>query len=231
MKPVDLGNLENLPSHLRQNLQACDRYFLGNRFLEEIRDEPAIRAVIEEINSYCASNMVVGYHHTRAIPEDLLESGLTPRSGEEIRNLFLERFGTRFSESQLGGIKAKWALYYDEKMRVIRDNRIYFNFAKKPSDSSGIYLLLKNYGGEQIYFCIDKLPGVGDVLSSIGEPLVARCALLPAEVKIFGDQPWGEIATSSYHCMINPDAHQVDRDGHQLVPVPPERIELIRAEH
>lgn len=231
MKLVDLENPRSLPDHLKQELQACDRYFFRHQFLEQVRHEPLVRVAIERINSYCTQNMVVGYHYTRAIPKDLRESGLQARSGAEIRSLFLERFGYRFTESQLEKVKTTWGRCYDERMRKARDNRIYFNFTRTALGNSGARLLQKNYGGEQVYFYIDKLPGVGEILSSIGEPLVVKCALIPAEVKTYLAQPWGEIAVSSYHRIVNPSAHQVDQDGHQFAPVPPERIGLLSAEH
>lgn len=200
---------------------------MGEEHLENVRGVPAIASLIKDIDHFCSENMVIGVHYTRAIPDDILTHGLRPRSGEEIREQFLSRFRHMFNPDEIVAIKAAWASYYDKRARSSRDHRIWFNFTCNALKNGGADLLLKYYGGEQVYFCIDELPGVGEKLSSIGQPLIVKCALLPAEVRTFIDYPWGTIAVSTYHKHINPDAYQTDQDGHQTVPVPPDRIELV----
>jgi len=231
MNTVDLESLEGLPSYFIEELKQCNLYFSRAEFLETIRNNPEISSVIERINEYCMHSMVIGYHYTRAIPEDLLNSGLKPRSGEEIRRQFLEKFGSLFSEQQILNIKEAWGRCYNEQIRSVRDNRIYFNFTKSALGNRGAELLLKYYGGEQVYFHIVELSGVSEVLASIGKPFIVRCKLIPSEVKSFLQYPWGEIAVSSYHRMVNPEAYPVDQDGCQFTSVPPERIELLHVEH
>lgn len=231
---MPLLNLEDpdcLPEPLRAELRGCEPYFSRWGFLEQIRDEQRVYGVIERINDYCMQNLVVGYHYTRALREDLQSEGLRPRSGEEIRKTFLERFDTRFTPDQIVQIKEVWGRCYDDGMQRVRDGRIFFNFTREALGGSGSELLLGNYGGEQVYFYIAELPGIGEALSTIGEPFIVKCALVPSEVRTFIQNPWGQILASSYHRRVNPRAHQIDQDGYQLTSVPPNRIELLSAEH
>lgn len=231
MPLLNLEDSDCLPENLRAELRGCDSHFSRFDFLEQIRDEPRVRGVIERINDHCMQNMVAGYHYTRALREDLASDGLRPRSGEEIRETFLARFGSKFSTDQISQIKEVWSRCYNEGMRKARDGRIFFNFTREALGDRGSELFLKNYGGEQVYFYIVELPGVGEVLSTIGEPFVVKCALVPSEVRTFIQNPWGSILASSYHRKVNPQAHQIDQDGSQFTPVPPNRIELLSAKH
>jgi len=171
--------------------------------------------------------MVVGFHYTRAIPEDILAQGLLVRSGEQIRAEFISRFGYLFSIEEIEAIKAAWARYFDIRMTRARDNRIFFNFTTDALNNGGAKPLLRNFGGEQVYFCIDELPSIGEKIASIGQPLIVKCAISPNDVQTYLEHPWGSIVTSAYHRTVNPDAHQTDQDGWQAVPVSPEQIELV----
>jgi hypothetical protein len=224
---VNLEDSASLPGSILKRLQACEHHFIGEEHLENVREIFGVASLIKDIDHFCSENMVIGFHYTRAIPEDILTQGLRPRSGQEIRAQFLSRFGQMFTPGTISAIKAAWASYYDDRARSSRDHRIWFNFTRDALNNGGADLLLKYYGGEQVYFCIDELGGVGEKLSSIGQPLIVKCALLPAEVRTSIDYPWGSIAVSAWHRRLNPGAYQTDQDGCQSVPVPPDRIELV----
>ena len=227
-------NLEDpncLPVALRGELRDCNAIFAQSTYLGEIERDERVARVIERINDYCACNNIFAYHYTRALRSDLTANGLVPRSGDEIRQTFLCRFGSRFSVTQLREINAAWSSYHHGAMVQARDSRIFFNFTRKALGGAGSELLLKYFGGEQVYFCIRHIPGVAEVLSSIGEPLVVRCTLAPAELHTFIPKPWGRIVISSYHRTVNPEAGQFDQDGYQSSPVPPERIEFLSVDH
>lgn len=224
---INLEEPASLPIRLQERLGSCERHFLEAEFLDELRDIPEIAGLIEDINQLCSENMVTGFHYTRAIPEHILTLGLRPRSGAEIRSQFLRRFGHMFTTAEIRAIQAIWASYYDTGAQNSRDNVLYFNFTRHAMTNSGAAPLLKYYGGEQVYFCIDELPGIGEKLSSIGRPIIVKCALIPSRIRTFIAHPWGLIAVSASHKRVNPQAHQIDQDGRQTVPVPPEHIELV----
>ena len=103
----------------------------------------------------------------------------------------------------------------------------FFNFTKDALKDSGAELLLKYYGGEQVYFPIFQLPEFGKKLEKIGVPMILRCTLNPNDINTFIEFPWGKIAVSIYHRKVNPEAHQIDQDGYQNIGVSPENIEII----
>ncbi len=205
-------------------LKALDSHFRQQDYLEELEGITEIGELIAEINEYCENNRVLGIHYTRALPEEIERRGLLVRSGTEIRELFLKRHGHLFSVQEKTDMEAAWK-NHTTKQAHIRDNRIWFNFTREALNHSGADLLLKNYGGEQVYFSIRDLPGIAEKISSIGEPLIVECSLNPREVKTYKTHPWGSIAVSSYHCSVNPRApQQFDQDGSQTVPVLPEHV-------
>ena len=89
---------------------------MAEEHLENIREIPAVASLIKDIDRFCSENMVIGFHYTRAIPEDILTQGLQPRSGEEIRAQFLSRFAHMFTPVEISAIKAACATYYDERV-------------------------------------------------------------------------------------------------------------------
>lgn len=226
---VNLEDPTSLPSVILGALRACDPHFMREEHVSNLRKIPAVGSLIRDIDHFCSRNMVIGFHYTRAIPDDILTHGLQLRSGEEVRAQFLGRFGHMFTSDEIHAIKVAWASYYNGRVRSSRDHKIWFNFTRDALTNGGADLLLKYYGGEQVYFCINELPGVGEKLSSIGQPLIVKCALVPAELNTFIAYPWGSIAVSAHHRRVNPAAHQTDQDGWQTAPVPPDRIELIHA--
>ena len=227
MIAVNLHDLTGLPVEFRERLHTCSSHFQSGGFLDNIKNIPAISSLIAEIDDFCSKNKVIGFHYTRAVADDLLKQGLQPRSGDEIRQQFLTRWGHKFSPDEIDTIKSAWASYFDDSMRSSRDNVLRFNFKKTALSNGGADWLLKYYGGEQVYFCLIGIPSIDEVLTSIGTPLIAKCELNPSDISTYIDRPWGSIAVSSFHRHINPDADQVDQDGLLAGGVSPDRIELI----
>jgi hypothetical protein len=226
MNVIDLENYKSLSAPIQHRLKECNHHFLNSIYLENIKETPSVAELIEEIDEYCMSNMILGIHYTRAFSQDIMEQGLLLRSGEQIRQQFLERFGCMFNEEELKKIKKVWASYFNEQMCSARDNRIFFNFTTLALHNGGAELLLKNYGGEQIYFCINELQSIGKKISSLGEPLIVKCTLSPSDIHTCIEKPWGSIAVSAYHRHINPNASQIDQDGWVDIPIPPKYIEI-----
>ena len=201
-------------------------------FSEKLVEHPDIKELIIDIDNYCASNRIIGYHYTRAFPEQIGQRGLLVRSGQEIREGFIESCGQLFSESEILDIKAAWNNYYDDEKHgqpQVRDYRIFFNFTQAAIEKSGAEPLLNIFGGEQISMCFDADSSIGKKLSSLGEPLILRCTLDPENLKTFIEHPWGQIVVSSYHLSKNPGAYRIDQDGYQSITVPPEDIEIHKA--
>lgn len=76
--------------------------------------------------------------------------------------------------------------------------------------------------------CFEPDEPIGQKLEAIGEPLIVRCSLDPANLEIFTDLPWGKILVSSFHILINPKAYPLDQDAYQTVAVEPKDIIEIR---
>jgi hypothetical protein len=228
MEIIDLQNIQTLPDEFIENLSAYDDFFGAHEFLEAIVSMPKIAGLIQDIDDYCKRNLIVGYHYTRALPKSILTKGMLVRSGAEIRKDFLIEHGTSFTQDELDAIKTAWDRHFNAEQERVRGNRIWFNFTLKELGGLGSRALLDNYGGEQVYFCIDELDRIGRKIKSIGEPLVIKCVLEPSSVVTFDQTPWGNIAVSAYHRTVNPEAYTVDRDGYLRIPVPPENIEVFR---
>lgn len=227
MKVIDLDNLNGIPTEFLKRLQNFDSEFQKNKFSENLLSNSDISKVIEDINNYCLKNQIFGYHYTRAIPNEILMTGLICRKGDDIRNSFLTNFGHIFTEEELVKIKKAWLNHFDAQQKKSRDGRIFFNFTTIAINEFGAEPLLSNFGGEQIYMPIQELKEIGDKIKNIGSPLILKCKLDPNKIETYYERPWGRIAVSKYHCKINLEAHQDDQDGFQIIDVKPENIEII----
>jgi len=231
---VNLEEPQSLPEVYLGQLAEWDAHFRRELYLTNVMKDRAFRRLVEDIDSFCAKNMVLGFHYTRGFPADFLAHGLLVRSGEQSRSESMQRFREIFTPAQCAAISAAWAQHFTAGQPEVRDSRVWFNFTTSALGNGGADRLLTYYGGEQIYLPIRELPGIGKTLRSIGQPLIVKCALVPAELQTFIEHPWGSIVTSSYHRLVNPAAHPTehsDQDGWQSVSVPPERIEVISYEH
>lgn len=227
---INLESLEGLPKKYLSELKKFDNIFKTSDFLENYENNENINQLIFEINNYCLENKIIGFHYTNAIENDIRENGMIIRSGEQIRNDFVKRFFHLFDRSEQRQINEKWLQRFGKRDIESRDNRTFFNFTKNALNNRGAELLLKYYGGEQIYFPLFELPTIGKKLRKIGKPMILKCTLDPNEINTYMENPWGKIVISSYNRTLNSDAQIVDQDGYQKRGVPKENVEIISAE-
>ena len=226
---VNLENLEGLPKKYCDELEKFDNLFRTHRFLEHYEHNQDINNLVYEINNYCLKNEIIGFHYTNAIETDILEKGMIIRSGNEIRNDFRNKYFHLFDKSEQILIEEKWNQRFGQKDTESRDFRTFFNFTKDALENGGAELLLKYYGGEQVYIPLFDLSSIGEKLTKIGKPMILKCTLDPNDIMTFIENPWGKIIVSSYSRKINPNTYQIDQDGYQKKGVKSEKIEIINA--
>lgn len=225
---IDFSKPLDLPIEFTERLRRIESHCKRHKYSEKLVEDREISPLVRDIDQYCNENRIIGVHYTRALPESIAAQGLLVRSGEEIRVNFLQQHGHRFSGAEIAEIKERWSKYFDRGDSAIRDGRVFFNFTESELDESGSEYLLGLYGGEQVNMCFEFDEALGIKLGEIGKPLVVRCALQPNQVESFIEHPWGKILVSSFHAAINPNAHRIDQDGYQEVPVKPEDIIEVR---
>lgn len=125
----------------------------------------------------------------------------------------------------------QWEIYFTKDQMKARDNRIFFNFTQDSLNDLRAEPALSNFGGEQVHMPIQSFRCIGDKLKKMGRPLIIKCKLNPKVINTFIENPWGQIAVSSYHRLQNPNAATIDQDGYQTVNVPPENIEIIECKN
>ena len=223
MDAVDLQRPELLPEMLRAHLDSIRPLCLNEEFSEALVEIPEVQSVVVELNNYCMQKRVLGIHYTRAIRTDIEQKGLLIRTGAEIREEFIRRFGSKFEATELESLRDMWSSHQG-KQSHIRDSMLWFNFTLRAFGGTGSKHLLGMYGGEQIHMGIEFDTPVGNKIASIGEPLIVKCALDPQKVRTFIAQPWGRILLSSFHLSVVPDAFRIDQDGRVLEPILPEDL-------
>lgn len=224
---INLNNLAGLPTKYINRLNALKEIFICNEFMESLKSNSKVSYLIEEVDDYCLNNRIVGFHYTRANANEIATNGLTCRTGKEIRACFMKQHSELFTEQELKLIQDTWDKNFDEHDEKTRDSRLYFNFTTYALRGYGAEPLLSNYGGEQVYMPIQDLDGVSAKIKKIGEPLILKCLLDPQNIKTFYDHPWGQIAVSTFHCMVNSQAYRDDQDGFQFVDVKASDIEIV----
>jgi len=228
MELVDFENLIGLSPRFLEQLDKKKDLFMRFDSFERIEQDDDIHFLIEQIDDYCNNNLIVGYHYTRALENDILKNGLLISTGSVIRDRFIKNHHSLFSKSEIDVILNTWERCFDKDDEEVRDNRIWFNFTKNALGNGGAELLLKYYGGEQVYAPIYQIKGIGSKLRKIGVPLIVKCRLRPQRITTFTEHPWGKIAVSSYHRLQNLEAFVFDQDGYQTCSVSSTDIELIK---
>ena len=223
MDAVDLQRPDLLPQALRLRLNSIESLCRNEEFSEELVNRPDVRNVVIEFDHYCMQRRVLGIHYTRAIRSDIERKGLLVRTGAEIRDEFVQRFGHRFEADEMEWLQNKWSSHQVTQSDV-RDSVLWFNFTLSAYGGSDSKYLLGMYGGEQIHMGIEFDTSIGNKLASIGEALLVKCALDPHKVKTFIEQPWGKILVSSFHLRVNRDADRIDQDGKVTESISPEDL-------
>lgn len=224
---VNLNNLTGIPIEFISALNGRRSIFINNDFMESLLEDANLVSLMEEIDNYCKNKRIIGFHYTRAVVGDIAKNGLTCRTGVEIRSIFLERYSQLFESYEIELIKEKWSKNFDEEDKSTRDSRLYFNFTTSALEDYGAEPLLRNFGGEQVYMPLQELEGISSKIMNIGEPLILKCSLNPQNIKTFYEHPWGRIAVSTFHNILNSNAHRDDQDGCQFVDVKADDIDIV----
>jgi hypothetical protein len=220
---IDLQRPELLPETFRVRLNSIRGIRHNEEFSEDLVRHHDVRSLVIDIDKYCMQSRVLGIHYTRAIRADIEKKGLLIRTGSEIRDEFIQRFGDRVHADELEWLRNMW-LSHQAKQSDIRDSMLWFNFTLAELGRSGSEYLLGMYGGEQIHMGIEFDTPIGAKLASIGEPLVVKCALDPHKVDTFIENPRGTILVSSFHLSVEPEAYRIDQDGKVMHSILPEDI-------
>ena len=227
MKILNLCTLVGFPSFFFEEMEKHTELLLNTEFDDELIENPSFQDLIEKITDFSKDCKIIGYHYTRADKDDILKDGLKSRTGQEIRETFLSRYGKLFTSEELDTIKNAWEVYFNKNMVSCRDYRIFFNLTTTALFDSGAEPLLQYYGGEQVYMPLKGFPSIAKKIQNIGSPLLIKATLDPSQLKLFDYEDIAKVAISSYHRLLRPDASQCDRDVYQNEPALLEQIEII----
>jgi hypothetical protein len=225
---VKISTIEQIPSNLLLRLDSHKNEFIKLECYDQIWAIDALYQIAIELNEVCLREGIFGYHYTRADKDEITHQGLLALSGEEHRKKFLERYGHRFSPEQREWICERWKNCFTPANNKVRDHRVWFNFTLVALAGLGAEYLLTYYGGEVIYAPICDNLEIGNVLKTIGQPMIIECVLNPAELTTFSEHPWGKVWLSSYHLKVNPNAHQFDADAYKQDSIDPTQINSIQ---
>lgn len=210
----NLASVETIPVPLREDLTSQEEIFQETELLEELLERRSLRTAAEELNALCEADGVIGYHYTRSFRNRITTEGLVACSGDQHRRRFLREYGDRFTPSQRQRLLQSWENYFDSQQNRARDGRVWFNLTLNALGSSGARPLLYHFGGEVIYMPVKRDDEIAEILHSIGNPLVVKCALDTDNLTTFADLPWGKVWLSTYHRCVNPSSYRFDVDAY-----------------
>ena len=227
MKILNLSTLAGLPSFFFDEMEKHTELLLNTEYKDELVENPVFQNLIDRITDFSKDCKIIGYHYTRADKDDILKGGLKSRTGQEIRETFLSRYGKLFTPKELDIIKNAWNAYFNKNMISCRDYRIFFNLTTTALFDSGAEPLLQYYGGEQVYMPLKGFPSIAKKIQNIGTPLLIKATLDPCQLKLFDYEDIAKVAISSYHRLLRPEATQYDQDAYQREPILPNQVEII----
>lgn len=227
MKILNLCTLAGFPSFFFEEMEKHTELLLNTKFSDELVENPIFQELIDGITDFSKGCKIIGYHYTRADKEDIISGGLKSRTGQEIREVFLSRYGNLFTAAELRIMWNSWNSYCDKNQKTYRDNCIYFNLTTEALSNNGSKPLLNYYGGEQIFKPLQGVPSIANKLQKIGTPLLIKAILNPRQLNNFYEDDIAKIAISSYHRRKRVDADQYDCDAYQHEAISPNQVEVI----
>lgn len=228
MKVLNLCTLAGFPSFFFKEMEKYTELLLSTKFSDALVENPIFQELIERITDFSNDCKIIGYHYTRTDKNDIIKEGLKSRSGQEIRETFLSRYGSLFTAEELDKIKKAWYAYFDRIMVESRDHKIFFNLTTTALFDGGAEPLLKYYGGEQIYMPLKGLPTIANKLQNIGTPLLIKAILDPHQLQLFDFEDIAKIAIASYHRLLRHDARRCDIDCFQKESISASQIEIFK---
>jgi hypothetical protein len=221
---IDLTSIEQIPSDILSDLRIHSEYFLKYEFLDQLLEINSFKTVVSGLNEICNKHGVIGYHFTRSHKDLIKKDGLQVKTGSERRKEFLAEYSELFSDAQLKIIKNEWNGYFDYHQNKARDGKIWFALTKIALINGGAFPLLNHFGGEVVYMPLTREIEISNILNGVGNPLVIKCSLQTSKLNTFSLLPWGKIWLSTYHCHINSNAYQNDKDIYTMHNVNPVAI-------
>jgi hypothetical protein len=152
-RTIHLDTLEGLPGMYLQRLAKLGGMLKNEMFADTlICEQPELWQLTSEIDSYCRKHLIKCYHYTRSDAQEIKMQGLMSRSGMEIRENFMAKYGALFSTEEIHTIQDSWEREFGGIGQIARDHRIFFNNTTIALYNGGAKPLLENYGGEQVHF-------------------------------------------------------------------------------
>jgi hypothetical protein len=74
---IDLNDLTVIPIEMMAELENYKNAFRDSESLEYILIRPQLVDLMFKIDQYCRERLVVGYHFTKAVPKEIVGTGLT----------------------------------------------------------------------------------------------------------------------------------------------------------
>jgi hypothetical protein len=144
--------------------------------------EQVQHATLNAISGSLANVQFIGFHCTR-LTVDEIESvktgGLHPLSV----NLVKSRVNTLLEQSNVSESTARTILDRNEAADSCRAGRVcLFHCLSTLRDESGLFRLLRCWGGEAVYFWYEEDPHVFGELATIGTPCIVVASLKPSEL-------------------------------------------------
>lgn len=226
--PIRLDSVAQMPPEILRYLLQFGSVFSACEYIEQVLKNSYLEEIAAELDRLCVRNGVIGYHFTRAIPEDIASRGLELPIGARRRSDFLVTHGHLFSAAQREWICRMWEDYFDALQTRGRDGRIWFAFTLDALSNGGAHPLLMNFGGEAVYMPLADDKEIAAILQTIGQPLVVECELKPEKLSTIWQNSWGRTWLSSYHVTVNPRAHQHALEARLREPVSPSNLVGIR---
>lgn len=224
MNPIAVDTASTLPKELLKELSALDSSLKRIDYFDDVEREVDLNSVLERLDSYLEERGVIAHHYTRADPESIRLRGLIVSTGAERRAWFLTAYGHRFTPEQLSQIREAHAKYFWKGQNEVRDGLVFLTLNKHAPDDLDVAPLLSYFGGETINMPLTRIPGVDEVLRSIGKPLVVSVQLHPSQMIDCTDHSAARVWLSAYHAKVNPKAELNGRDVSVCKSIPPKDI-------
>ena len=227
MNPIAVDTASTLPKELRQELSALDSRLKRIEYFDDVERELKLEldSLLELLDNHLEERGVIAHHFTRAEPESIRTKGLITSTGADRRKWFLAEHGHRFTPEQLSQIRERYAKYFWKGQNAVRDGLIFFNLSKQSLADGDATPLLEYFGGETIYMPLQRIPGVDEILGSIGKPLVVSFKVQPSQmICSWTKHPAAIVWLSAYHASVNLRAGLYDRDVYVRESIPPQNI-------
>jgi hypothetical protein len=193
--------------------------------MERLLELGEFRDLASEVEDYILRKRVRAYHCTKELEPGLFQKhGLRLLQMKEHIEEFLDTYETSLSPELYKRFRSAYDWWPRSGQLSAREGKIWFCMSPYLVKHSGTNPFFECYGGEALYWPLEKDKECLDVLRELGRPVIVEVTVPSHEFTTYKKYPFARDILSHYAKRLNSEFRDDSLEAFLVRPVPPSEI-------